>query len=137
MRMRMPTPTPLPMLLSPSRKPVQPPAKGAELREDFGGLRLGKVAPGDGELEGDARFAEGAVGALKSKARVARLRAKPFRGIERNTAERTPCLRREIAVAPRDNVDQGPRLRDDANDLFEKLVAKWCVHDHPPQAQLA
>jgi hypothetical protein len=64
---------------------------------------------------------------LKSKARVARLRAKPFRGIERNTAECTPCLRREIAVAP----------RDDANDLFEKLVAKWCVHDHPPQAQLA
>jgi hypothetical protein len=44
------------------------------------------------------------------------LSAKSLSGIERNTAERSARLRGEIAIAPRDDVHQGTRLRDDLDD---------------------
>src|SRR5512133_1697583 len=67
------------------------------------------------------------MGGFESVARVPRATAKAFGCVQSDTAESTPNLRAEVAVAPLDSLHDGPRERDDGVDFVHELLVKWAV----------
>ena len=116
-----------------AKHPRAEPIDGSEYR---GAILRRHVAPGDGQPQTGLRLIQRAASALEAQARIACCGTEAFREVETHATEGATNLRAEIAIAPRDRFDQGPRLFDDVKDLIEELLAEGTVHASPGAASV-